>query len=460
MPRLSGALSLHRNRQPAICGAHVRLIRAHTVLWVVAALLTAQFLTLSASTPYIQTAALPLAPLTDAITIRLQRPTTTQPRRWALEGRCQVSAVVTVDGQEHRCTVTRTGGLRRVGRRDRDASVLRLQLPWGFFGRRGGRPTRVGEGAAEFTCRVELLRLAGELETWLDVEATEAPAPAVAFHSSVAFESALDAQDVSGDGSITLNVTPSGSDTAIFVGAGNSSGSGGSLGSTTYAGAAMTEAWDAIFASNLAHAGYYKCPITGGAQNVINTCTGPDEHAVGAILLSGVHQSTPVGTPVASSGSSATPSNTVTGMVTGDLVLDSMYANGSSGTAGANQTERCTEGVGGFTIFKMSTQAGVDGGVMSWTITSAAWGHGAVAFLQAGGALALDQEGYRWRNDDGSETTATWKAAQDTAASIAPDETTRLRMLVNATNDPASAQYKLQYRKVGDASWRDVDTDG
>lgn len=70
----------------------------------------------------------------------------------------------------------------------------------------------------------------------------------------------------------------------------------------------------------------------------------------------------------------------------------------------------------------------------------------------------LDQEGYRWRNDDGSETTATWKAAQDTTVTLAPGETGRLRTIINATGDPPSAGYLLQVRKVGDPSYKNIDT--
>lgn len=98
----------------------------------------------------------------------------------------------------------------------------------------------------------------------------------------------------------------------------------------------------------------------------------------------------------------------------------------------------------------------------TWTIGTSAtwWAH--VATFKAGAAvgISLDQEGFRWRNDDGSEATATWKAAQDTNVTVNPDETARLRFIVNATGDPANAQYKLQYRKVGAASWRDIDTSG
>jgi len=35
--------------------------------------------------------------------------------------------------------------------------------------------------------------------------------------------------------------------------------------------------------------------------------------------------------------------------------------------------------------------------------------------------MALHQDGYRLRNDDGSETTATWRAATNTAASLGVD---------------------------------------
>lgn len=44
---------------------------------------------------------------------------------------------------------------------------------------------------------------------------------------------------------------------------------------------------------------------------------------------------------------------------------------------------------------------------------------------------SLDQEGFRWRNDDGSETTATWKAAQDTDLTALLSANVRLRTIVD-----------------------------
>jgi hypothetical protein len=71
-------------------------------------------------------------------------------------------------------------------------------------------------------------------------------------------------------------------------------------------------------------------------------------------------------------------------------------------------------------------------------------------------SATLEQEGFRFRNDDGSESTATWRQAQDTNDSVAVSTTLRLRMLLNATGNPDPGQYKLQYRKVGDDTWMDV----
>jgi hypothetical protein len=65
----------------------------------------------------------------------------------------------------------------------------------------------------------------------------------------------------------------------------------------------------------------------------------------------------------------------------------------------------------------------------------------------AGGNLTsatLEQEGFRWRDDDGNESGASWLASQDSNLSRAISTNTRLRVLVNATDDPASAQYRLE----------------
>lgn len=68
-----------------------------------------------------------------------------------------------------------------------------------------------------------------------------------------------------------------------------------------------------------------------------------------------------------------------------------------------------------------------------------------------------EQEGYRWRNDDGSEAAATWLASQDTDISRAASLNTRLRVLTNITGNAPSEGLKLQYRRAdSNDEWKDV----
>lgn len=71
----------------------------------------------------------------------------------------------------------------------------------------------------------------------------------------------------------------------------------------------------------------------------------------------------------------------------------------------------------------------------------------------------VEQEGYRFRNDDGNETGATWMAAQDTPIYQEQSTNTRLRTLINATNvhDPDTSQYQLEYKLSSDSTYASVD---
>ncbi len=68
-----------------------------------------------------------------------------------------------------------------------------------------------------------------------------------------------------------------------------------------------------------------------------------------------------------------------------------------------------------------------------------------------------EQEGFRWRSDDGSESTATWLEAQDTNRTGPAETTVRLRFLVNLTGSVRIDDFKARVRKVGDADseWED-----
>ena len=78
------------------------------------------------------------------------------------------------------------------------------------------------------------------------------------------------------------------------------------------------------------------------------------------------------------------------------------------------------------------------------------------AFVLAG-ADPLTLEGFRFRADDGNETGATWLEAQDVNVVRLPGNNTRLRALIDATGDPASQAYKLQWRVKTTGTWTDVE---
>jgi hypothetical protein len=69
---------------------------------------------------------------------------------------------------------------------------------------------------------------------------------------------------------------------------------------------------------------------------------------------------------------------------------------------------------------------------------------------------ALDQYAFRSRNDDGSESAATWYANENANFTDGVGANLRLRAGVNASQDPASRQFQLEYRESGGA-WKIVE---
>lgn len=59
---------------------------------------------------------------------------------------------------------------------------------------------------------------------------------------------------------------------------------------------------------------------------------------------------------------------------------------------------------------------------------------------------SLDQHSFRFFNDDGDEDASTVKGDLNANVTIAANSTVRIRTLINATGDAASAQYQLEYR--------------
>ncbi len=221
----------------------------------------------------------------------------------------------------------------------------------------------------------------------------------------------------------------------------------------------FTEVFDTTAGDNGAAIARLLDPTATTADVVVVLSESSEGVAAGIVLMSGVDQTTPArGTGNTASGSSAAPSVDVT-TVSGDFVIDCLsYIGTGAATADGSQVERWNEetiasvgGVGSSTEAATGTTT-----TMSWSISSNAWLVGGVAFIPQ--SASYEQEGYRWREDDGSETAATWIVAQDTDITRAKETNTRLRVISNATGNPATHQTTLEYRKVGDADseWRSV----
>ena len=118
-------------------------------------------------------------------------------------------------------------------------------------------------------------------------------------------------------------------------------------------------------------------------------------------------------------------------------------------------------GISDFTEIEYALQANAgatDGAVYCFRLTNAGSTTNFAYDLYPQVGVALidnpNQQHYRWRNDDGSETTATWLAAEDTTAYLARSTTKRLRMEISSEGlgDTGAISYQLQVSQANPTS--------
>jgi hypothetical protein len=120
-----------------------------------------------------------LSALTDAVQVRLKRPTSVAPMSWDATGRLAVKLVLNVDGMDHLAQGSVSGGIR-VKDKSEEAQfyMLKWNLPYGRFGQRTGGFKRLGELAkSRYTARVVLTCLSGHVESELEVVSSESLSP-------------------------------------------------------------------------------------------------------------------------------------------------------------------------------------------------------------------------------------------------------------------------------------------
>lgn len=197
-----------------------------------------------------------------------------------------------------------------------------------------------------------------------------------------------------------------------------------------------------------------------GANTVQVNFSPADSFAANSISFSGVNQATPIVSVTQGSTITDTVSVNIT-TVNGDYAYASLGINLDHAlTVDAGTDEWQANNFGGASE---ATGAGASRAAVSST-TTIGWSWGSsndtsyIGFAIQQTPIDAEQEGFRFRYDDGSETTAAWLAAQDTAVTRTLATNTRLRMLVNTSGDPASLQYQLEYKKSTDSDYKKVGT--
>jgi hypothetical protein len=236
----------------------------------------------------------------------------------------------------------------------------------------------------------------------------------------------------------------------------------------TYNGIALTEI--STYAANTAgspagYVGWWRLlsPATGANNVSISYSSGSVSLWSGAVSLSGNHSTVPEGVIVQThdNGTLSTSwSSAFTGLTSGSMLLHAVGYGDSGATytyTGGTKTFQKDGDTGGFTNNIAAEYAASTGSSQTLTISSSGVATSFAAIgLEIVPNIASDLESFRFRNDDGSETTATWVAAQDANATIAPAVNVRIRTLTNTVGDTAGNQRQLEYRKSGSTEWHKV----
>lgn len=171
---------------------------------------------------------------------------------------------------------------------------------------------------------------------------------------------------------------------------------------------------------------WYAESMAGGTPNiVISTDSGTGQYLSGSCEEWDNLASTSLDQTGTGTGSSSSPSVTASGATTqADEVVYAMLIstdgiNWTNTTPPSGYTETYDEPdnssfMGGSGAYKVLSATETPTATFT-TGSSIAWSSALATFKLSSGAATLDQYGFRWRLDDGSETTATWAAAQNAA---------------------------------------------
>ena len=191
----------------------------------------------------------------------------------------------------------------------------------------------------------------------------------------------------------------------------------------------------------------------------------PDDQMIHAISYTGIDQTGGATTNPATAGAEsneATPNPLISDLTETDegcVVAVRGTGNAAAHTWQADLTEQ-TDQLDASSGSSMADRLSTTSGNVNVEGTSASQNRGAQAVATFAPALGatFEQEGFRWRNDDGSESAATWRQNQDVDDTVAKEVNIRVRVLSDATGNPDTATATLQYKLDTDptAEFRDV----
>ncbi len=181
----------------------------------------------------------------------------------------------------------------------------------------------------------------------------------------------------------------------------------------------------------------------------------------GAVIALVFLQDVDTSSPIRGSGNSAGYTLATTSAFStdeNDLCICGVSSYGSvDAGVGSGQTEIFDSDSFSGQYLAIGTKAGTAG---TATMSGAGTSPSAVAMSVKGSVAAAtaEQEGFRWRADDGDEVSATWLDAQDTDVSLNAGAHARLRVLIDTESDYANTQFQLEYRETGSGqNWRKVE---
>lgn len=246
----------------------------------------------------------------------------------------------------------------------------------------------------------------------------------------------------------------------------------------TYGGVPLTQVTTALYSATTPQVRTYVFRLVNpasGANTVTVDFAAPTLSIAGAVTYTGVDQTTPIQASNTATGSGTTASVSVTVTGSGRWIFGHLGGHRTAAPRewtimeGSGQTRRWeqTGGAAGTGWYKDvgSDKSNVlaNSQSMSWTFDRAP-NYVATAVV-INPPRILNQSAFCWRNDDGDEEIATWKAAENTAITeVSTSEIIRIRIEVEETNSVAkTVQAQLEYSTDAtdctDGTWTPLDTE-